>query len=182
MTRSKLTVIHVPRLFLMLGSLILSGCGGSGSDDPLRSSSDLNVALSGTASADFDDANAGLVNDGITASASYWAGNALNDAVEIDFGELKDVSEIRVYTNKTSYDAMNPELRIELSVNGASWLSTAQPAATGADLECSTYSSNADRIGCVLANRIDVQYVRVRTINASNPGSVFISEIQVFGR
>ncbi len=164
--------------FITLLSFVCACGGGSGDEDSLRSSTDSNVARSGEVSASFNEDDADLVNDGVT-SGLFWGGNIASDFVQIDFGELKSVSSVRVFTNATGFDSMNPDKWIELSEDGLNWMTTAQPA--DGDLACGTYSSDADSIYCELATRFDAQYIRFR-LSAVSPGTIRVYEMVVSGR
>lgn len=186
---NKLAVLSLPLILSLTacgggggggGGVVGSGGGGGGGGG---SQPDSNVALSSagaSASATYDNGNAGLVNDGDTSTSNFWAGNITGDSVTIDFGSVKDISSITVHTNATSFSSNNPDKRIEISEDGNTWSLTAQPI--GGDLRCAGLSIGSSRIACTLAERTDARYIRFVTTASSNVGLIQVYEMEVQGR
>lgn len=169
-------------------SLLLAACGGGG-DEASSSSAGasappaaVNVALpanGASASATYGGVTANFVNDGdSTTTTNFWTGNVADDAVTVDFGRLRQVTEISVYTNDTSFSSLNPAKYIELSADNSTWQTTAQ--ITGGDIGCPTFSAGSGRIRCVFASPRSVRYFRVR-VSAVGPASQHVVEMEAQG-
>ena len=184
---NKLATLSLPVILLLTacgggggGGGGVVGNGGNGGDSP---QTDSNVALASagaSASATYDNGNAGLVNDGDNSTSNFWAGNITGDSVTIDFGSVKDITSITVYTNSTTFNSTNPDKRIEISEDGNTWSLTAQ--LTGGDLGCASASMASGRIECTLADRTDARYIRFTTTATSNVGLIQVYEMEVQGR
>lgn len=172
---------------LAVAAVALAACGGGGSSSTDTTSAPppaaaINVALSANGaavSATFGGATANFVNDGdSTTTANFWAGNVADDAVTIDFGQLRSVSEVTVYTSNTSFNSSSPAKYIEISADGTAWKKTAQ--LTGADVGCIAFSSGSGKIRCVFSAAQAVRYFRVR-VTAVSPGAQQIVEMEAQG-
>jgi len=168
---------------VILGLVACGGSSGGSSNDFIGSSSDINVALQangGSATASYDNDNAGLVNDGDTTTSTFWAGNVINDAVTIDFGSSKNISSITIYTNSTTFSSSNPDQLIEISSNGTNWRTTAQ--LVGGDVPCSSSSLGSGKVACTLTSRADARFIRFRVTATADIGLIQVHEIEVQGR
>src|SRR5690554_2641679 len=110
----------------------LIGCGGScsGGGKAAVPPTFFNVASQdngGVATATYDSANAGLINDAIfdlvekVNQVSFWAGNANGDLITIALDGSHLVSQFTLYTNKTN----NSDTTIQYSTDGATFTSIA---------------------------------------------------------
>ncbi len=164
------------------GTALLAGCGGEGQDYSV--STQINVALpvnGATVTASYDPlVTAAFVNDGdSTTVANFWAGNIPGDTVTIDFGQLRSVKSVTVYTNDTTFNAVSPEKYIEVSANNTNWQKTVQPA--GGDIACSSLLANAVRMHCAFSAAQSIRYFRVR-IDSATPADQRIIEMEALGR
>ena len=158
---------------LCASALLLSACGGTG-DDLIGSRYDINVALASSGSsvtANYDQDSADNVIDGDNSTASDWAGNASNDNLKIDFGQLRQISQIKIFSNGISNN-----MRIDLSSNNSTWFDTLQNA--GVDIPCTTVTSNSTSITCDFAERKPVRYLRFTALTNS---LLNVYEIEVTG-
>lgn len=169
-------------------TLALAACGGGGSSTSTSSasapsaSSPINVALEAngaSVSASYGGPTANFVNDGDSATTTnFWAGNVTDDYVAIDFGRLRNVSEITVFTNDTSFSSSDPAKYIEVSADGSAWKTTAQ--AFGGDISCTTYVAGSGKIRCVFPSAQSIRYFRVR-VTAVSPAAEQIVEMEAMG-
>ena len=165
--------------------LLLSACGGSGSDDTifLSDSTDINVALASNGAstfANYNDTQASKVNDGDTSTSEYWSGNIAGDYVRIDFGKIRKVNEISIYTSDTSFSSSQPNKLIELSIDNQNWSTTAQ--ISGGDIACSSLSLNALKITCSFSNRQQARYLRFTTkATGASAALLNVYEMQAIG-
>lgn len=178
---------------ILLASLIglLAGCGGSSSSSSSSSSNTnttdgndtflSNVALvshGGVASASYDNAHAGVVNDGDTTAAKAWTGSAAGDHVVVKFDKSYALSAVAVFTNHTAFSSNAREKYIELSKDGTTWQET---GVVGGAIPCDKgLTMGNGQIRCNYHNPINAQYIRVRLANANSPVNIF--EIQAFGK
>ena len=172
--------------FLVIASVFfLIGCGGgSGSKDTkfIGGKTDMNVALAsngGTASAQYNQVSAPNVNDGDNSISEYWSGNIVDDVVTVDFGDIRFLKEISIYTNEPIFNASTPNRVIELSLNGSDWFSTAQ--ASGADIDCQTLLPTTNKITCTFASRQESRFFRFTTKRVVNPEQVNVYELEAIG-
>lgn len=165
--------------------LLLAACGGGDSVAGAPNVTTVsNIALSAsgaTVTADYGMVStANFVNDGdSTTIANYWAGNVTGDAVTIDFGRMRSVEKVIVYTNDTSFNSSSPEKVIEISSDNITWKTTAQ--FTGGDVSCPGYSVGSGKISCTFASPQSIQYFRVR-ITSATPSDQHIIEMEAIGR
>src|SRR6218665_1120093 len=100
-------------------AFLLTACGGGGGDSGDGASTTptaatpVNVALpanGASLSATYGLGSiAGFVNDGdSTTTTNFWTGNITGDTVTIDFGKLRNVTSVTVYTNNTSFNSGSP--------------------------------------------------------------------------
>ncbi len=167
---------------LGVASLLLAGCGGSESDDVdfLGGSNDINVALASTASASasYDPNSASNVIDGDTTSTTDWAGIAEDDSVQVNFGKLRYLKEIKIFTN----DSSPSNKRIEISTDNVIWKTTGR--SSGVDVPCTTYmTTNASvtstaSITCSYSSRQQAVYVKFTTLTTD---LLNVYEIQAIG-
>jgi len=168
--------------------LLLAACGGGSSDAPAAApvapvvATSVNVSLAangGSASATYGGTMANFVNDGDNSTTTnFWAGNVTGDTVTVDFGSLRTVTEISVYTNDTSFNSGSPKKYIEISADNATWKKTAQ--IVGGDVACSTFSAGSGKIRCVFSSPQSVRYFRVRVTSAT-PADQEIVEMEALG-
>ncbi len=148
--------------YISISSLLLAGCGGSDSDDKfLGGSNDINVALASngaSATATYDNGSAPNVIDGDPTAATDWAGIVSGDSVQINFGQLRYLKEIKIHTN----DSSPSNKRIEISTDNAVWKTTAQNS--GVDIPCTTYITNSTSITCTYSSRQQIKYVKFTTL------------------
>lgn len=180
--------VYLPSLAAL--SLLLSACGGGSGGGgtsaappaPAAATGPVNVALpanGATVSATYGGTTANFVNDGDSATTTnFWTGNVADDAVTIDFGRLRQVTEVTVYTNDLSFSSSSPKKYIEVSADNITWKTTAQ--VTGGDVGCSTYSSGSGKIRCVLSPMQSIRYFRVR-VTAVAPSTQNIVEMEAVG-
>ena len=152
----------------------------------------MNVSLAengGSVVATYGGAMANFVNDGDnTTTTNFWSGNIADDAVTIDFGlsrtitnnheQSRTITEISVYTNDTSFNSVSPTKYIEISADNSTWKKTAQ--IVGSDVSCSTFSSGSGKIRCVFSTPQSIRYYRVRVVGAA-PASQQIVEMEALG-
>lgn len=170
-------------------SLLLAACGGGGSPAvpsaaaPAEPATPVNVALTAngaSVSATYGNGStSNFVNDGdSTTTTNFWAGNVADDAVTVDFGQLRQVTEVTVYTNDTSFSSASPAKYIEVSADNSSWQKTAQ--VTGGNIGCSTFSSGSGKIRCVFTTQQSLRYFRVR-VTAAGPSAQHVVEMEALG-
>lgn len=170
---SSLLLFSWQNLLFCLGvsSLLLSGCGGSESDDIvfLSSTNDVNVALvsnGALATATYDPISAPNVNDGFTEPTSdFWSGIASGDSVTIDFGRVRYLNKITIFTNDTTFDLGDPNKRIEISTditNSSNLNSTAQDS--GGDISCASLIRSSVSITCTYSSRQQARFLRFTTL------------------
>lgn len=176
---------------IMMTTMLLQACGGGGDAPPAAaaapaSTAAVNVALpsnGASVSATYGAGSIdGFVNDGdSTTTTNYWAGNISGDSVTIDFGRIRSVESVTVYTNDLSFSSASPKKVIEVSLDGNTWLKTAQ--ITGGDIACPTFttSSSTGRIYCAFASAQSLRYFRVRVPSAT-PADQHIIEMEAMGR
>lgn len=169
-------------VLLCAGTVLLAACGGDSQDYSV--STQINVALpvnGATVTATYDPlVTAAFVNDGdSTTAANFWAGNVTGDTVTIDFGQLRSVKSVTVYTNDTSFNSTSPAKYIEVSANNTSWQKTAQP--TSGDIACSSFLADAVKIRCTFSAAQSIRYFRVR-IDSATPADQRIIEMEALGR
>jgi hypothetical protein len=157
--------------------LLLSGCGGSGSENTefLGGNSDINVALASNGSSistNYDNQQSKVI-DGDTSTSESWAGNAINDYVKIDFKKTRFLKEIKIFTNDNANQANK---RIEISTDNSTWKTTAQ--SSGNDIDCTSFSTNTTNITCTYSSRQQARYLRFTTLTTD---LLNIYEIQAFG-
>ncbi|MGH8493141.1 MAG: discoidin domain-containing protein [Moraxellaceae bacterium] len=122
---------------------------------------------------------ASFVNDGdSTTTTNFWAANIVGDTVTIDFGRLRNVTSVTVYTNDTSFNSVSPAKYIEISSDSTVWKKTAQ--LTGGDVGCSSYSAGSGKISCTFSATQSVRYLRARVTSAT-PGGQHIVELEAQG-
>jgi hypothetical protein len=170
---------------IILASAVLSACGGGGDNGGALPSVSVtppfNVALpinGASVSATYGGATASFVNDGDTTPSQYWAGNSALDTVTINFGRLRRVSSLTIYTNDTSFNSGSPKKYIEISADGLAWKKTAQ--ITGGDVACLNFSTNAGKISCEFATPENIQFLRARIM--SDFSNQKIIEMEAMGR
>lgn len=179
---------------ILLASLIglLAGCGGSSSSSSSSSSNTnttdgnnsapSNVALAshgGVASASYDNAHAGVVNDGDTTDAKVWTGSAAGDHVVVKFDKSYALSAVAVFTNHMAFSSNAREKYIELSKDGTTWQETG--VLVGGAIPCDAgFKMGNQQIRCNYQHPINAQYIRVRLANANSTVNIF--EIQAFGK
>lgn len=179
--------IHIAGLVSL--SLLLSACGGGSSDTPAATASPpptaatplkVSMAANGASvSATYGGYTTNFVNDGDTiTTTNFWAGNVTGDTVTVDFGSMRTVTEISVYTNDTSFNSGSPEKYIEISDDNAQWKKTAQ--VVGGDVDCSTFSAGSGKIRCVFSSPQSIRYFRVRVTSAT-PATQEIVEMVALG-
>src|SRR5690606_29155439 len=120
--------------------------GGSGGESPAPTAPavavPVNAALTAngaSVAATYGGVTANFVNDGdSTTTTNFWTGNVADDAVTVDFGKLRQISEVTVYTNDTTFSSISPKKLIEVSADNLTWKTTAQMA--GGDIGCPTLS------------------------------------------
>ena len=170
----------------MMSLLFISGCGGSGSGSEdttfINGQTDINVALAingSSASANYNDIQASKVIDGNTGISESWAGNISEDFVTIDFGKVRSLSRITIYTSDTTFNPNSPNKRIELSTdisNSSNWKTTAQES--GGDINCNTLFRTTQTIACSYSTRIDARYIRFTSLTSD---LLNVYEIQATG-
>lgn len=170
-------------------SILLTACGGggdsggSGSATTPATATPVNVALpvnGATVAATYGlGSTSAFVADGDnTTTTNFWAGNIIGDTVTIDFGRLRSVSSVTVYTSDTSFNSGSPAKYIEISADNTTWLKTAQ--VTGSDVGCSSYSAGSGKISCTFPTAQSIRYFRVRVTSAT-PGTQHIVEMEAQG-
>jgi len=158
----------------------LIGCGGSSSGGGKAAvpPTPFNVASQdngGVATATYDSANAGLINDAIfdlvekVNQGSFWAGNANGDLITIALDGSHLVSQFVLYTNKTN----NSDTTIQYSTDGATFTSIAIFS------DCPTASIGSGRIDCTFASAKKMTHLRV-LVN-SNATDVRLYELIAMG-
>jgi hypothetical protein len=176
-------------LCLAFTPLILAACGSDSSSSstttapPAVAPATVNVALpanGASVSATYGSGSTdNFVNDGDSANTTnFWAANVTGDKATIDFGRLRNVSEITVYTNDTSYSSGTPTKDIEISADNATWKKTALPL--GGDITCPTYSAGSGKIRCVFATTQSIRYFHV-VITSATPSTQHIIEMEAVG-
>ncbi len=178
-------------LATVLGTLLLAACGGGGGGESSSAAGTpstpvpavpVNVALpanGATVSATYGGSTKDFVNDGdTTTTTNFWAGNIGGDTVTVDFGKLRNVTDVTVYTNDTSFSSSNPSKYIEVSADNASWKKTAQ--VVGGDVACASYVTGTGKISCTFSTAQSIRYLRVR-VTAVSPGNEHVVEIQATG-
>lgn len=161
----------------------LTACGGAepSSGDPAggtpAAATPVNVALPGngaTVAASYGLGTlSAFVNDGDNSTTTnFWAGNITGDTLTIDFGRLRNITSVTVYTNDTSFNSGAPAKYIEISADNVTWKKTAQ--ITGADVSCFIYTSGSGKISCTFAVAQSVRYFRVRITSASPAGQQIV--------
>jgi hypothetical protein len=181
-----LVTFQFRRVFLLTISCLffLTGCGGSSSDDTvfLGEKIDINVALASnasTVSTSYDNQQSKVI-DGDTSTSEYWSGNVTNDSVTVNFGRIRYLKEIRIYTNEPIFNAITPNRLIELSSNGTDWFTTAQ--ANGGDISCLSLLPATNKITCTYASRQQARYLRFTTTKINlNAGLVNVYEMEAIG-
>jgi hypothetical protein len=177
------------RLMGLASLLLLTACGEDSSGSsvtvpaiPPAAATPVNVSLAANGSsvaATYGGAMASFVNDGDnTTTTNFWSGNIADDAVTIDFGLSRTVTEISVYTSDTSFNSGSPTKYIEISADNSTWKKTAQ--IVGGDVSCSTFSSGSGKIRCVFSTPQSIRYYRVRVVGAA-PASQQIVEMEALG-
>ncbi|MDQ8036763.1 MAG: discoidin domain-containing protein, partial [Pedobacter sp.] len=104
--------------------------------------------------------------------------NITGDTLTVDFGRLRNITSVVVYTNDTSFNSASPVKIIEISADNTSWKKTAQP--TGGDVACLSYATGSGKISCTFASAQSVRYFRVR-ITSATPGGQHIVEMEAQG-
>lgn len=179
LTSSKFSWLNAFFSMGIFGLLLLSGCGGSESEDIvfLSSNNDINVALvssEASATADYDPASAPNVNDGFTEPTSdFWSGIASGDSVTIDFGKIRYLKEIEIFTNNNTNQTNK---RIEISTDNSNWSSTVQ--SSGGDIICTSLVTNTSSIKCSYSSRQQARYLKFTTLTTS---LLSVFEIQAIG-
>lgn len=174
-------------------SLLLVACGGGGSPAspsaaaPAEPATPVNVALTAngaSVSATYGNGStANFVNDAdSTTTTNFWTGNVADDAVTVDFGQLRLVSEVTVYTNDVTYSSSSPKKYIEVSVDGSTWKTTMQPTSVDStgNVGCFTYEGGSGKLRCVFTAAKSLRYFRVR-VTAVAPTTQNIVEMEALG-
>lgn len=167
---------------VVLVSSFIFGCGGDGSSSSRSPSNDdeaaepvVNAAEQsngGQATATYDNANAGLVNDGDTNDATFWAGNMNGDHVTVEFDREYQLGEITIHTNRTN----NVDTEVQLSTDGSNF------DAIDLASDCNVgLSMRSGQIICWPNPEIPATHVRVVITDPANPGTVEIHEIRALG-
>lgn len=174
-------------------SMTLAACGGGSSSDsgtgggaPAAGggspATPVNVALpanGASVTATYGGTTANFATDGdTTTTANFWAGNVADDAVTVDFGKLRTVSNVTLYTNDTSFSSGSPAKYVEVSTDKTTWKKTAQ--VVGGDISCLNYTSGGGKISCGFATAQAFRYLRVR-VTAVSPSAEHVVELQATG-
>lgn len=126
----------------------------------------------GKATATYDSDNAGLVNDGDTNTATFWAGNMNGDHVTVEFDREYQLGELTVFTNRTN----NMDTEIQLSTDGSDF-DTVNLAG-----DCNVgLTMGRGMITCWTSPEMPATHIRVVITDPTNPGTVKIHEIQALG-
>lgn len=173
-------------------SALLVACGGGGSPAapsgaaPVEPATPVNVALTASGasvSATYGGTTANFVQDGdSTTTTNFWTGNVADDAVTVDFGQLRLVSEVTVYTNDVTYSSSSPKKYIEVSVDGSTWKTTMQPTSVDStgNVGCVTYETGSGKLRCVFTAAKSLRYFRVR-VTAVAPSAQNVVEMEALG-
>lgn len=168
-------------------ALMMAACGSGGSESPAAvpaaPANPINVALPASGAvvtATYASGTmANFVTDGdVTTTTNFWSGNVADDAVTVDFGRTRTVTEMSVWTNDTSFNSGSPTKYIEISSDNAIWKKTAQ--ISGGDVACSTLTVGSGKIRCVFTTAQSIRYARVRVVGTA-PAAQQIVELQATG-
>lgn len=181
MARQSFSVIYLSMMLAACGGGSSSSSGG-GSPSSGGSSTSFNVALpanGATVAATYGGTTANFVTDGdTTTTTNFWTGNVADDAVTVDFGKSRLITNVTLYTNDTAFNSANITKYVEVSTDKVTWKKTMQPV--GADISCLNYKIGAASISCDFSTAQFFRYIRVR-VTAVSPSAEHVVELQVTG-